>query len=106
MPDADTVRLNRIALIRALESGSPLVSEWDAATVAAHNELAAAYSSGDIDIPQPVDDNLWRLAKAVSRVSVRTVIHSLGTEEFYDMPIPAEFATNYIPKLTDLDWIR
>lgn len=71
---------------------SPLASEWDAATVAAHNELAAAYSTGDIDIPQPVDDNLWKLAKAVSRVSVRTVIHSLGTEEFYDMPIPKRFA--------------
>lgn len=71
---------------------SPLDSEWDAATVAAHNELAAAYSAGDIDIPQPVDDNLWKLAKAVSRVSVRTVIHSLGTEEFYDMPIPKGYS--------------
>lgn len=40
---------------------------WKAAVEAAKDELALAYASGTLDIPQPVDQNLNKLATTIVR---------------------------------------
>lgn len=52
----------------------PFTSEedWRTAITEAKEELAAAYATGKIDIPQPVDLNLTRLATAVAGRVIRS----------------------------------
>jgi hypothetical protein len=79
----------------------PENTEFDAATAAAHNELAAAYASNAIDVPQPIDENLWRMAYAIARVVVRTYEHRVGTEGFYEMTVPTKYASIRTPVNVD-----
>lgn len=46
--------------------------EWRVAILEAKDELAAAYATGNIDIPQPVDANLTKLATAVASRVIRS----------------------------------
>lgn len=62
--------------------------EMNAAIAAAHNELAAAYSEDQIEVQQPIDDQLWRLARRVASAAVRTANHMVGTQGFYDVEVP------------------
>ena len=66
--------------------------ETNAAIAAAHNELACLYSIGAIAVQSEngssVDDVLWQMASKIALVSVRTAMHSDGTEGFYKIVVP------------------
>lgn len=58
--------------------GGPIIpfaseEEWQNAIAEAKDALAAAYALGKIDIPQPVDSNLSKLAAEVAGRVIRSV---------------------------------
>lgn len=46
--------------------------EWSAAELECKEELAAAYAHGRLEVPQPVDENLNKLARKITARVIRS----------------------------------
>jgi hypothetical protein len=60
--------------------------EWLAAEEAVKDVLALAYANGEIDVKEPVDGTLRKIANAATKAAIRTANHYVGSDKYYSDP--------------------